>query len=106
MGPISSKAKAKLDVNSKEFLGSGDKGKHVMYLNYFYQNNLDGDEVAKFETFKELICSNEELQIVMDETEIEMPVDASEMGGIDGFFDKMTENQAEQFYNALIKIQG
>ena len=56
MGPISSKAKAKLDVNSKEFLGSGDK--HVMYLNHFYQNNLEGEDDGKFETFKELICSN------------------------------------------------
>ncbi len=104
MGPISSKAKAKLDVNSSEFLGSGDK--HVMYLNHFYQNNLDGEDKAKFETFKELICSNKELQNVMDETEIEMPVDASEMLGEDGFFDRMTEDQALKFYNALVEIQG
>ena len=58
MGPISSRARARLNVNGEEFLGTGDKGKHVMYLNYFYQNNLEGEDDAKFETFKELICSN------------------------------------------------
>ena len=42
----------------------------------------------------------------MDETEIEMPVDASEMLGEDGFFDRMTEDQALKFYNALVEIQG
>ena len=92
MGPLSSKAKSKLNVGENEFLGSGDK--HVMYLNYFYQNNLLGDDAAKFETFKELVSASEKLQEVMDKAEIEMPVDKSEMLGNDGFFDKMTEEQA------------
>lgn len=92
MGPLSSKAKSKLNVGENEFLGSGDK--HVMYLNYFYQNKMLGDDAAKFETFKEIVSASEELQRVMDEAEIEMPVDKSEMLGNDGFFDKMTEEQA------------
>ena len=48
------------DVNSAAFLGAGDK--HCTYLNYFYDNSLEGDDDTKFESFKELVCNSVELQ--------------------------------------------
>ena len=50
----------RFDVAGAAFLGAGDK--HCTYLNYFYENNLVGDDDTKFEHFKELICNSDRLQ--------------------------------------------
>ena len=47
------KLSKKFDVASADFLGSGDK--HCMYLNYFYANDIPGNEDVKFEYFKEIL---------------------------------------------------
>ena len=91
--------KKQFDVNSAAFLGAGDK--HCTYLNYFYENTLEGDDDAKFEQFKDLICKHENLQDVMEKNDIDMPSDSSKMCSQDGFFDSLTEDKAEKFYNAL-----
>ena len=35
------------NVKGSSFLGAGDK--HLTYLNYFYENSLQGDDESKFE---------------------------------------------------------
>ena len=90
------------DVNGAAFLGAGDK--HCTYLNYFYENSLEGDDDQKFEYFKELVCNSPGLQHVMEDNEIDMPSDSSKMCSQDGFFDSLTERQAEAFYTELKKI--
>ncbi len=42
----------------------------------------------------------------MDDAGIDMPNSKSEMHGDDGFFDNMSEEQAQKFYEALVAILG
>ena len=92
---------AVLDVEGSSFLGAGDK--YCTYLNYFYENTLQGDDDTKFELFRDLVCSNEALQEVMEDNDIQMPSDSSKMCSQDGFFDSLDETKAIKLYNALVE---
>ena len=48
------------EVNRAGSLGAGDK--HCTYINFLYENLLEGGDDTKFERFNELICNSVELQ--------------------------------------------
>jgi hypothetical protein len=97
-GPV----KREFNINSAAFLGAGDK--HSTFLNYFYENKLEGDDHSKFEQFKSIICMNEDLQKLMEDNDINIPSDSTEMCSQDGFFDTLNEEKADLLYNAIRKL--
>ncbi len=59
MGPISSKAKSKFDLDTAQKFLAGSGNKYQLYLNHFYEKDLEGDNETKFKLFTELIVANE-----------------------------------------------
>ena len=86
------------DINDTAFLGAGDK--HCMYLNHLYTNEITGTDKEKFEKILEIL-SNQEVQNLMISEDIEMPSDADEINCPGGFFEKLTEKQAQKFYEII-----
>ena len=89
----------KFDVASADFLGSGDK--HCMYLNYFYANDIPGNEDVKFEYFKEILNGSDELLDLLESEGIAQPESATMVNCPGGFFDSMSEDQAKRFYEIV-----
>ena len=59
---------SKFDITERPFLGAGDE--HVMYLQNYYANNLNGTEEQKFEMLIQLIENNDQLQELLDQNSI------------------------------------
>ena len=93
------KLSKKFDVETASFLGNGDK--HCMYLNYFYTNDLQGTDDEKFERFMEILNGSDELLLLLETEKIEQPQSSTMVNCPGGFFDSMTEDQAQRFYNII-----
>ena len=95
-GPLKDKLKQRTD-----FLGKGERGEYWTKLEYFYSNEVPGDENEKFETFEKLMNTNPELMKIIEDANLTPEADT--MLSQDGFFDSIDESVAKKMYEAITK---
>ena len=89
--------KAKLDRSNSKFLGNGEE---KVYLQNFFNSEMQGTPSEKFKILSELVDEYDEICDL-----ISLPTTHEEMNTQGGFFDKLSDEQAKQIYEALKALQ-